>query len=304
MRVAITGADGFVGRHLRAHLEARGDAVLALAGPAPGHSGVDVCDARALREALAPFSPDALVNLAGVSSVARSHAEPVETYRVNRARRRERVRGAPRGRAARAAARRRFRQIYGPVAIGARATESSPVAPTSPYAAAKAGAEIAALSFHRAYAMRRRVRAAVQPSRSRAAPVVRGAVVRAAARGRPRARRQGGALGREPRRHPRLLPRGRRRRRVRRAPRSRRRRRDVQRRERRRPHDPRRARGDDCGVGVEARVEVDPARVRPVDIASLVGDAEKLRALGWTPRRTVREALADALDEARAAVAK
>ena len=52
--------------------------------------------------------------------------------------------------------------------------------------------------------------------------------------------------------------------------------------------------------GVNAAIEVDPARVRPVEIPSLMGDPAKLRALGWEARHSVREALEDALDEARA----
>jgi GDP-4-dehydro-6-deoxy-D-mannose reductase len=51
-------------------------------------------------------------------------------------------------------------------------------------------------------------------------------------------------------------------------------------------------------AGVKAKVEVDPARVRPVDLPSLVGDPGKLRALGWTPRLTWRDALAEVLQAA------
>lgn len=46
-------------------------------------------------------------------------------------------------------------------------------------------------------------------------------------------------------------------------------------------------------TGVEARIDVDPARFRPADIPLLRGDATKLRALGWNPRRTVEDALSD-----------
>lgn len=46
-------------------------------------------------------------------------------------------------------------------------------------------------------------------------------------------------------------------------------------------------------AGVRARVEEDPSRVRPVDLPLLQGDASRLRALGWAPRRTLDEALAD-----------
>jgi len=43
--------------------------------------------------------------------------------------------------------------------------------------------------------------------------------------------------------------------------------------------------------GVKARVEEDPERMRPVDLPLLLGAAGRLRALGWSPERTVDEAL-------------
>jgi len=50
---------------------------------------------------------------------------------------------------------------------------------------------------------------------------------------------------------------------------------------------------------VDARIEVDPARLRPVELPCLVGDSSKLRALGWSPKRSVRDALEEAIAEAR-----
>jgi GDP-4-dehydro-6-deoxy-D-mannose reductase len=45
--------------------------------------------------------------------------------------------------------------------------------------------------------------------------------------------------------------------------------------------------------GVEARIEEDPQRMRPVDLPLLKGDAGRLRELGWEPRRGLDQALAD-----------
>lgn len=43
--------------------------------------------------------------------------------------------------------------------------------------------------------------------------------------------------------------------------------------------------------GVEARVEIDPQRFRPVDLPLLQADAGRLRALGWSPVRSLDAAL-------------
>ena len=53
------------------------------------------------------------------------------------------------------------------------------------------------------------------------------------------------------------------------------------------------------------RIEVreDPARVRPVDLPRLVGDASRLRALGWRPEIPLARTLADTLDWWRGRVA-
>jgi GDP-4-dehydro-6-deoxy-D-mannose reductase len=48
-------------------------------------------------------------------------------------------------------------------------------------------------------------------------------------------------------------------------------------------------------AGVNARIELDPARLRPSDIPSLVGSPDRLRALGWAPKLTVTDALRDVL---------
>jgi GDP-4-dehydro-6-deoxy-D-mannose reductase len=45
--------------------------------------------------------------------------------------------------------------------------------------------------------------------------------------------------------------------------------------------------------GVEAKVECDEARVRPVDMPLLCGSAERVRKLGWRPRYDLDTALAD-----------
>jgi GDP-4-dehydro-6-deoxy-D-mannose reductase len=47
--------------------------------------------------------------------------------------------------------------------------------------------------------------------------------------------------------------------------------------------------------GTGARVEVEPSRVRPVDVPLLCGDPARIRVLGWEPRIPLRQTLADLL---------
>lgn len=89
MRVLVTGAEGFVARHLVPHLLARGHAVVGatLAAPAeplpiPRRS-LDVADAAACAAALRDERPTHVVHLAAVSSVKFSLDHPEETERIN-----------------------------------------------------------------------------------------------------------------------------------------------------------------------------------------------------------------------------
>ncbi|MEZ5331763.1 MAG: GDP-mannose 4,6-dehydratase [Thermoanaerobaculia bacterium] len=49
--------------------------------------------------------------------------------------------------------------------------------------------------------------------------------------------------------------------------------------------------------GVEANVEVDPERLRPVDVPQLCADCSRLWALGWRPERSLDGALKDLWEE-------
>jgi GDP-4-dehydro-6-deoxy-D-mannose reductase len=48
--------------------------------------------------------------------------------------------------------------------------------------------------------------------------------------------------------------------------------------------------------GTGARLEVDPERVRPVDLPLLCGSGARLRALGWVPQIAFRDTLRDLLE--------
>jgi len=298
VKIAVTGADGFVGRHLCALLHERGDQPLELLGPRreghpAGASGapVDVTDAAAVASALSDSSLDAVIHLAGFSSVGKSHEAPGAAFAVNavgtvnvlRAVRGKRVLVIGSG------------EMYGAVAPGTRAAEDHPLRPLSPYAASKVAAEVAALQFHRSYAadvvcVRPFNHLGVGQDPAFAVPTF-AAQIAQIKRGRAEPLVRVGNL--EPVRdfsHVRdvveayrlLVERGR--------------------------------SGEAYNVcsglgqsiralldemialaGVQAQVEVDPARVRPVELPSLVGDPSKLMALGWQPHRTAKDALAEVL---------
>jgi GDP-4-dehydro-6-deoxy-D-mannose reductase len=150
----VTGAAGFVGGHLARALAGRGATVIGL-GPESAAPGLplerwitaDVCEAAQLEAAIAAAKPEAIVNLAGQSSAARSFEDPSGTFRVN-------VIGAwsVLEAARRAAPKARVLLIgsgecYGPQPEGSRVAEDAPFRPVSPYALSKATADAMAQVF-------------------------------------------------------------------------------------------------------------------------------------------------------------
>lgn len=155
MKVLVTGANGFVGTWLVRGLLAAGHEVVGAlgrdaAGPDPEARGVawlplDLLDPRSVNM-VAAHAADAVVHLAGVSSVGASLADPIATWQVN-------TLGTIRLLEALAARRQdgvdplvlvvSTAEVYGPGAPRPR-RESDVTAPVSPYAASKAAAEVGA----------------------------------------------------------------------------------------------------------------------------------------------------------------
>ena len=80
MRALLTGASGFVGGYLAAHLEESGDSVIAL------DDAVDLGDSagsEVLAAQLAAERPDVIYHLAALTHVGRSWEDPADTMRVN-----------------------------------------------------------------------------------------------------------------------------------------------------------------------------------------------------------------------------
>jgi GDP-4-dehydro-6-deoxy-D-mannose reductase len=150
-RILVTGASGFVGRHLRPTLQAcfpAAQLVAARHGALPegwdGTVDFPLEDAAALRDALADLRPEGLVHLAALSSVGQSFADPLPVWEVNLGgtlRLAEAVRTVvPDCRCVFAST----AEVYGlSFQAGLPLDEDAPMRPANPYAASKAAADLA-----------------------------------------------------------------------------------------------------------------------------------------------------------------
>jgi GDP-4-dehydro-6-deoxy-D-mannose reductase len=150
MRVLVTGAAGFVGRHLCALLEAEGDVVVGV----DRAEGPDLLDGAGWAELVAEVEPDAVYHLGGWSDVGASWAEPATTFRVN-------AEGTLHVLQACVSAGGRARvlvvssaDIYGQVDPGDLPIgEDDPLSPITPYAASKVAADYLAAQAFRGYGL-------------------------------------------------------------------------------------------------------------------------------------------------------
>src|SRR5713101_2132309 len=309
MRVLVTGADGFVGRHLCQHLRSSGDEVFEASGPglkplrqAQGAANrLDVTHLSEVEALVERARPEGIINLAGFSSVANAEDDPLQPWMVN-------TLGAlniltasrkivPSARILLVGS----GEMYGLLPQGVRAREQMPLNPLGFYGASKAAAEIAGLQFHRRYGTEvilvRPFSHIGRGQRANFSVPTFAAQIQAIGDGRAEAVIRVGNLN--PVRdflhvqdtvaaYRLLLING----------------------------QPGEAYNICSGVGrtihslleemlriagVEARVHVDPARMRAADIPWLIGNPEKLAHLGWEPKRTVSSALEEVLEEFKSA---
>jgi GDP-4-dehydro-6-deoxy-D-mannose reductase len=143
MKVAVTGARGFVGPHLVGHLEACGDEVLSLDRHGP--DSFDVTDAAAVHERLDAARPEVVYHLAALSHVGESWKSPAASFRVNAEGTLNVLRTCTELKTERVIVVLSSEE-YGRVAeADLPLTEESPLRPVTPYGAAKAAADLLAL---------------------------------------------------------------------------------------------------------------------------------------------------------------
>jgi GDP-4-dehydro-6-deoxy-D-mannose reductase len=142
VRALITGAGGFVGSYLTRHLEACGDEVV-------GHdSEVDITDGTAIRDAMVAARPDAVYHLAAASHVGSSWDAPAEVLRVNAMGTLNVLLAATEAKVERVLVVGSAEE-YGKVRPEELPlAETAPLRPVSPYGASKAAAEQLAVQAH------------------------------------------------------------------------------------------------------------------------------------------------------------
>jgi GDP-4-dehydro-6-deoxy-D-mannose reductase len=297
MRALVTGAGGFVGPYLVAHLRECGDEVLAVS---EGTGGFDVTDRDATLAAFAAHRPEVVYHLAAWSDAGASWLDPTTCLRIN-VEGTANVLDAARGCDARRVLVVGSAEEYGLVDGGAgRVDEDTPLRPITPYGSSKVAASFLALQ---AWLGRGLETVRVRPFSHTGAGQPDRFVVPALARRIAEAEREDvpaimiGARDpvrdfsdvRDVVRAYRLL---------------------VEHGEPGEVYNVCRGAGVSIGDLVDrlvARshhdlvVEADPTLLRPADVPRLVGDPSKLvKATGWAPERTLDETLDDVLAYARA----
>jgi GDP-4-dehydro-6-deoxy-D-mannose reductase len=297
VKALVTGAGGFVGPHLCAHLRAAGDEVV---DPGNESAGFDITDREIVEDVLTRHRPDVLYHLAARSDVAASWRDPSGTLRVNVEGTQHVLDGA------RAAGVQRVLVVgsaeeYGrvdPADLPLR--EDAPLRPITPYGASKVAASYVALQAWLGAGLETiRVRPFSHTGPGQLDTFLIPALARriAAAERDANATVAVGAL--DPIRDVSDV-------------------RDVVRAYRLLMEEgvPGEVYNVCGGTGIAVReivdqlvgrarrpvrVEVDPALLRPVEVPVLVGDAAKLRAAtGWAPEHAIDATLDDVLAEARA----
>lgn len=160
MKVLVTGAGGFVGGHLCAHLAAAGDAVYATIWPVtaatdlvPRHGEAElipcnILDAAGLAEIVRRVRPNGVIHLAGLAFVPAANRWPHRAYAANFLGAHHLLTAvkahAPAARVVLVAS----SDVYGRVPAEQQPiAETAPLAPISPYGVSKAAADLLGQQF-------------------------------------------------------------------------------------------------------------------------------------------------------------
>ncbi|HEU0298511.1 MAG TPA: GDP-mannose 4,6-dehydratase [Longimicrobium sp.] len=303
MRVLVTGAAGFVGAWLVRGLAADGHTVVAAgqeghAAPADAAGaewvGIDVTSTDSVAAVMERAAPEAVVHLAGQASVGDSFHDPLGTWDVNATGTLRIAAALPKGARLLLVS---SAEAYGSVPEAEQPIrEERPLRPCNPYAASKAAAEMAALQAGESGGIRVVVarsfnhtgpgqdeRFALSSFARQLALIRAGGAEPVLRVGNLSARRDLLDVRDVVRAYALLVTAG--------APGT--------------VYNvcSGEARSMETAVqelvelsGTKARLEVDPDRVRPVDVPLLLGDNARLRGLGWEPRIPFRQTLADLLE--------
>lgn len=300
MRVLVTGAGGFVGRHLARRLAAEGDRVTgtvwgeSLELPGVELHEVDVRDREAVARLLGRARPEVVVHLAGLSHVGQSWERPGCYFRVNTLGTENVLRAAGDARVILASS----ADVYGAVPEAEQPIgEDRPVEPATPYGLTKAAAERLAFALAGSRAVVVRSFNLIGPGQAptfalpsfaaQLAAVRRGEAEPVLKVGNLSARRDFVHVEAAARAYALLARDG----------------------EGGSVYNLASGRGVAIREaldallrvsGVEARIETDPERFRPVDLPLLAGDPSRLRALGWEPEPGIEEAVRQLWQEAAA----
>ena len=148
MKALVTGAGGFVGKHLIKHLEESGDDVF---GTDIIFGGPDLSNLTDLTDLFRDVSPEVIFHLAGQADVGRSWETATETFRAN-AEGTLNVLTASRSVNVNRVVTVTSADIYG--IVGPQdlpLSEDAPFQPVSPYSASKAAADLLALQAYLGY---------------------------------------------------------------------------------------------------------------------------------------------------------